>query len=532
MYKILVADDEGIVLDSMRFIIEKEYGDQCILQTAKTGRSAIELAESFRPDIAIMDIQMPGINGIDAMREMRAENKSTVFIVMSAYDKFDYAQQAMQIGVKEYITKPMDRKKVIEAINRAMEQVTLDKEKRSNDLLVKEKLETVVPILESGMVYNILLSDQYPKDIENYKNLLEVRHEYGFILVLVSGENQEGVYLTNAIGTGVTLQKRYAEIREDIKDAFSNAIVGGVMANKIAVFVSNESDDLSYNERILLIERCRNLVKNMKNKYGVMLRMGIGPICLLSDMNTSYQDALKALRLSTGSIAHADDLQLSVGYDADYPVNLEKDLFNAVNLGDVHASSECAERFFDWMLEKDGSELMSLKLKVLEFIIRAETVVYRGGGTTYHFDSRKDYLPTVMNAPSTNALKEWFATKIADSARDVLKNLDKSEKDISLATEYIEKNFASNISLDDVSRIVNISPYYFSKVFKEETGENFIDYLTNLRIKRAKVLLAEGNLSMKEICNEIGYSDPNYFSRTFKKNVGVSPTEYKEGKVQ
>ena len=82
MYKIMLADDEGIVIDSLKFIIEKEFAADCIVEFAKTGRSVIELAENFRPDIAVMDIQMPGINGIDAMREIREANSHTVFIIM------------------------------------------------------------------------------------------------------------------------------------------------------------------------------------------------------------------------------------------------------------------------------------------------------------------------------------------------------------------------------------------------------------------------------------------------------------------
>lgn len=109
-YKIMLADDEGIVIDSLKFIIEKEFGDQCAIEFAKTGRSVIELAENFRPDIAIMDIQMPGINGIEAMREIRETNTNVVFIVMSAYDKFDYAKEAIKLGVLEYITKPMEKR--------------------------------------------------------------------------------------------------------------------------------------------------------------------------------------------------------------------------------------------------------------------------------------------------------------------------------------------------------------------------------------------------------------------------------------
>ena len=98
---------------------------------------------------------------------------------------------------------------------------------------------------------------------------------------------------------------------------------------------------------------------------------------------------------------------------------------------------------------------------------------------------------------------------------------------IDRAKEYIMANYKKDISLDDVSKEVDISPYYFSKIFKEATGENFIEYLTNIRIEKAKELLNDTDMSMKEICVEVGYSNPNYFSRIFKKNVGVSPTEYK-----
>ena len=117
MYKIMLADDEGIVIDSLEFIIKKEFGDSCIVEYAKTGRNVIELAEKFRPDIAIMDIQMPGINGIEAMKEIRKNNSSVIFVVMSAYDKFDYAKEAIKLGVIEYITKPMERTKIISVMH-------------------------------------------------------------------------------------------------------------------------------------------------------------------------------------------------------------------------------------------------------------------------------------------------------------------------------------------------------------------------------------------------------------------------------
>ena len=96
------------------------------------------------------------------------------------------------------------------------------------------------------------------------------------------------------------------------------------------------------------------------------------------------------------------------------------------------------------------------------------------------------------------------------------------------AKDYIQKNFQNDLSLDEVSRQLDLSMYYFSKLFKEETGNNFVEYMTNLRMEKAKELLQKDELSMKEICSAVGYSDPNYFSRIFKKNTGATPTEYRE----
>lgn len=528
MYKIMLADDEGIVIDALKFVIEKEFGDECEIAFAKTGRSVIELAESFRPDIAIMDIMMPGINGIEAMKEIRKNNSKMVLIVMSAYDKFDYAKESISLGVLEYINKPMEKTKIISVLKKAMSEIDAMRIQRTNDLIIKEKLEIVVPIIESGLIYSILFHERFTEDFDSYRTVLGITSNNGYIVSLISGESQEGTHMTNAIGSSVKMQKYYKEINEELKKTF-NCIVGPIMANRIVVLVPCDSDTLSYEERISIIEKSRDLIRVLRAKTDTDYRIAIGSVRPLIDLRLSYSETINALSMATDSVVHVDDLPMQLEYESNYPKELEKKLFDEVREGNTTKVISSSGAFFDWMVSNPTTGIMDVKLKVIEFVLWAEKIAYRSGGMKYEFDSRSNYLPEVMGATDYATLRNWFVDKMATACRNMVeKKVEKSTKVIDAAKEYILKNYNRDISLDDVSREVNISPYYFSKLFKDDTGAGFIEYLTNIRIEKAKELISGTEYSMKEICQMVGYTDPNYFSRSFKKKVGVTPTEYKE----
>lgn len=531
MYKVLLADDEGIVIESITFIIEREFGGRCEVAAAKTGRGVIELAESFQPDIAIMDIQMPGINGIEAMKEIQTFNRNVIFIVMSAYDKFDYAKEAINLGVMEYLTKPMEKHKITATLKRAMALTDRQKERRRNELLVKEKMETVVPIIENGLIYSILLQEHFKEDIDNFTHLLGISKEYGYMAVLICGEAQEGNHMTNAVGTSVKLQSHYTQIREIVKEFFPG-IVGSIMANKIAVFIPCDQIPMDYNARIALIEKARQLVRKLRQRVELSFRLGIGSIMELNQQIKSYQEALNSLVNTTGKVAHVGDLPLNCEYDPNYPLETEKKLFEYVASGHPEETGYYAEAYFQWMVETYADHITDIRLKVLEFVLWAEHLAYESGGMLYDFIGRTDYLAG-LELKDMKELKQWFLDKMTQASRNVAtKKQERATDVVEQAKTYIQANYVRDLGLEDVSRVVDISPYYFSRIFKEGTGVNFIDYVTQIRIEKAKRLLMDDgkNHSMKEICILIGYADPNYFSRSFKKNTGVTPTEYKEGK--
>ena len=529
MYKIMLADDEGIVIDSLKFIIEKEFGSRCEIRTAKTGRQVIELAEEFQPDIAFMDIQMPGINGIEAMREIRKFNSHVVFVVMTAYDKFDYAKEAISLGVLDYLNKPVSRDTIVNVLQKAMSNIDGERTKRRNDLRVREKLETVVPIIENGLIQDLLFKEYFQEDIDNYKTLLGIDSQYGYMACMVFGREQVGNYMTSAVAVSIQAQKAYREIHTITED-YIKGIMGAVMSNKIPMLIPCEKDTLSYNERNEIVEKARALCRKLSDRFDMNFRVGFGSVKPLDKMAESYEEANSVIFSTTSHVAPIDYMPTKVSYVYNYPMEMEKRLFDEIELGNTNESASVAQAFFDWMEENYSSDSDSVRLKCLEFVLWAEHLAYEKTGRKYEFKSRQNYLSELLNYQTHDEVRMWFVEKIKSASFWVSNRQEEQTMSaINKAKQYIDNNYMKELTLDDVSRVVNISSYYFSKVFKEETGENFIDYLTKLRIEAAKKLLKTTNKSMKEISAEVGYSDPNYFSRNFKKYTGKTPTDYAKG---
>lgn len=530
MYRILIADDEGIMLFSLQSMIQKNYGDACEVYTAKTGRSAVDMAESIRPDIVFMDIQMPGMNGIEAMQTIRNTNKSVLFIVIMAYNKFDYAKDSIEIGVFDFLTKPVNKDNFLSVLKNAMVQVDSERMNQMSNLRIREKLDTVVPIIESGFINNLLLQGTEGTESKNYnyKELLEITQENAYVILIQFGESYENGVLTNPVGMSMRAQKFYPILRQIVKESFP-CLVGAVMANKVIVMVPDDSEGVEYEERIKILGQARNLLHSLEDQIDAKFRIGIGHKCNMNQLNQSYQEAFHALQEGEGRVVHAGDMPLRGEYEGDYPQDNEQLIFQMILKGDVDGAREQANLFYDWMIDNYSEYLDSIRLKVLELVMMAEKNAFLNGGVNYGFLCRKDYLANVLQCSSYDELRNWWLNKVTDLTKHMAnRKKNQSESIVAKAVSYMNDNYAKDISLDEVSREVNINPYYFSKRFKEETGVNFIDYLTGIRMNRAKELLEDPTLSIKEICTMAGYSDPNYFSRIFKKVENVTPSEYRD----
>lgn len=531
MYKILLADDEQIVLDALQYMITKSFPEGCELETASSGKEAVRKAESFVPDLVFMDIQMPGLNGIEAVAEIRKNNPETVFIMLTAYDKFDYAKNALNLGVFEYLLKPINRAKITEVLEKAFDKIDSEKAHKNSDREMSEKLQNVIPVLENGFIYTIVFYEDHHKDEAfEYKSLLNIRENGGYIMSIELDDAEDRGDSDNTMGLSAKSVKSvnfYPRLKEIIQSC-CKCVVGPMMLNKVVVFVP-QSPAAEYVLRVSAIGVAEQIYNYLKEEIDADIRIGIGSFQPSVDkLCQSYDEALKALHYAPLKIVHYKDLPEEQVVKDDYPMALEKSFLEKCKKGDRQSCDDFTA-IFDWLVQVHGENPFEVKTKLLELVFMAERTAYSNGAMEYGFSDRKGYLETMVAMGSYPEVHTWCIDKIRTAIFAIANNKENKAGHITMSAKtFIDNNYHRDITLEDVSQAVNLSPYYFSKLFKAETGENFIDYLTRVRITKAKQLLHNRELSIKEICYTIGYSDPNYFSRNFKKIVGVTPTEFRE----
>lgn len=522
MYKILISDDESIVLDSLQYIINQNYKGECGIQTAKNGRQAIELAETYQPDIVLMDIHLPGINGLKAMEEILRINPRIRFLILTAYDNFDYAKEALRLGAVNYLMKPISKNTIVEQLSSVMRMIDQDREKRREELSRQEKIEATMPILESSFVMNLVMQSEYQDSSEPYRRLLNIETPYGNAMVIGWSELNHGGRASNPVSVAVQAHKLVSSMMETIHVYFK-AYLSGIMGDKLVVILPQADMPVPYEKRLSMIERTRVMAGAVGKLLDADVRVGIGSSQPWALISRSYQEALRALRQGKRHVTHSDDLQ-AYAPQTDKS-QLESDLLEAVSFGKSIQAHQDALLFADVLSSQKNSTLNALKARLLETLMQATRTLRLCGGDESSGQSAAAKLSACQTVPELTCL---FVEQIRQIASEVTACKSRPDGAIVRARKYIQSNFKRSLALPQVAREINISPYYFSKLFKEETGQNFTDYLTRLRMDEAKQMLEAGEASIKRICLECGFSNSNYFSRLFKKNTGKTPTEFRD----
>ena len=528
MYKLMVVDDEKIVVDSVNFIIKNRFSNVKVIASARNSTDAIENFVRYKPDIVLMDICMPGMNGLDAIAEMKQITPTARFVVISAYEQFEFAKQAVELDVKEYLLKPVNAKRLTETVANIAAELDAERTKVKKNLETKEKYDQALNILEHWLIYSIMLNKDPSAELKKYCDLVGIKETDGYVMIF--GYNYQDQLAERGDQSKNTGDEQFIVVLNDILKVRNHCLVGPAMQDRIITYVFSKRYEESEG-RLKSIGFAEEILREIKKVSNLDFAVGIGGIKDRSLIIESYDEARKALRQASAGAIHYFDIRTKFE-DKISTLTDDWHLLNSLESGDDEAVGEIVDSIFDSYDFKElvGGNGLNIRNKLIELMVVAHRLAQElnvGEDEQLDFNT---YLNEMLEISDLKNFRAWYKTRLVNLAIKIQKVREANISRIVHDTkQYIEKNYNCDISLEETAKEIGISPHYLSKLFKKETKVNFIDYLTRLRLAKAKDLMKEGGRSIKEICYMVGYTDPNYFSRIFKKHTDHSPSEFIKG---
>lgn len=507
MYKIMIVDDEGIERRAMRHMINNGVKNAEIVSEAANGKEAVRLAGIEVPDIILMDIKMPGLDGVEAVKRIKKIRPEMKFIMVSAYDTFEYAREVMQEGVKEYLLKPSRKDEILATVERVMDELDIEREKEQERQALEVKLDQALSFVRSEWVTSLLLDHVRETEPVRWREFLELKD--GWIYAIVC----------RLIFQNTVEKKRgYAFLKKTFEDQGEGGCLVGPMSGELVpvlIVASNEEQTV----RSQAVKTANHVLHAFDHRKGDLdLRIGIGTaVKQVSDFIKSYEEALISLEEANNQIRYFIYHPSFVQKTENDAVRAEKQLLEAVKDGDEDGALSSFERY-NREINKNQHERRKA-YENLSFMLKnmaQEMGVPLQLPSGFPEDAGPRQLQELVKIRLVHAVEEIRQWQ-SDSVHGLMQG----------AKLYIDHHYNELVTLEDVAAHANLSAYYFSKLFKEQTGTTFIEYLTGVRIVKAKELLKTTRMSLKEICFKVGYHDPNYFSRVFKKITGRSPSDYR-----
>ena len=526
MMKLLIADDEYLVIDSLKYIVERFARSVEVVGTAKSGREAIEKAMELKPDIVFMDIHMPGIDGIEAIKQIKTINSDIVVVIITAYEYFNYAKEAINLGVHDYLLKPINRNKVTETLESICEGITLKRDAVQREILLKDKMNKVIPHMEGQFIYSQLFDGNAVKDSAFYEEVFGMRIGHGYVMMAIVEEEEKQVN-KEGIRNSIDKQRFYNIFSLELKD-LCHCLIGPPLLDKIVAYIPVEKEVDSYEVRNMSIDIASRLVERISRSIDIKYRIGIGRSYDIGNFSKSCKEAdMSASIKNEDNVIHFEDIMTKNSIIDMYPEDQEKELIRKLLSVDREGALDAFERIFLWLTMNYKEDMDRIKSRMIElFFLIKRSVPY-----CMEDDSLRaqGFLNIVLKTQNLRELKVACIGHLEQIVSDMRETREMEINSLSAKMKkYIIENFHRDISMDDAAKETNLSYHYFSKFFKDSTGKSFVEYLTELRVDKSKELLRDTNESIKEICYKIGYSDPNYYCKIFKKVMGMTPTEYRD----
>ena len=529
MYKVIVVDDEQLEREAVKYILKNSGLPITIAGEAADGLEALELFREADPDIVLIDIKIPCENGLEAAHKMFESGTEAVVIFLTAYDEFEYAQKAIRLGALDYVLKPVRPEEVIQTVHKAVREI--ERRKHAQNRRRGEK-ERPLPDRYAQSSFDPAAIDFSLHGLKNLAGFLNPGNTARIILVVGADRQKAEDKDDFAIRTSEAKQKVLHIIKSDIH-FLDTVLISSTELDKVVVLLCAKEGLSNDNIEQMTHGWAGTIRERMAQANLGPVMIGIGQTFTnLDGIYESYWQAREAFiddplpagasrfppETGGGFNIFASDSNEMKKILNDHIVNREWDGIRKV----------CKE----WYMEivKSDAPLYVKKASVTDMVIgMSKAAIEEGAEKENIVKFLVDFQNQLNVSDCLMDLVDYLILMIGE-IEDLVSDCQKtySARIIDQAAEYIKNHYCRKIRMEEVAKAVNLSTHYFSRLFKKETDTTFLDYLTNLRIEKARQLLRDQSMTIAEVARAVGYIEACYFSRVFKKHEKLSPSEYRD----
>lgn len=518
MISVLIVDDERIIREGLKRLIQNKCPDFYVVGEATDGAQALKLTRHLRPQLAIVDIRMPGLNGIDYMHLAAQEQSPPSFIALTGYAEFEYARRLMGVGCEGYLLKPLKHAELIATMQ---------------SIAQKLRLRAAAPALpadagnDTAELVRQLVAGKLPTSQALCGSGLDAMlQRYWLAALSRDGPAAEGSANPDDFADNLARFLLSVSLPANIKGFFcpiSNETVLGIL--------HSVEGGILPRSQMASAARCLREAVRQFSTHSISLGFS-GPLSGSEAFSTAWKQCLEALayRFYNGNAqAHFYDA-LCLPAPRPNTSQYERALLNALDMNDCNAAVLCLSRLLDRLAQDrvEKQDVVMVLSKLYVEIINAlekrdQHALIKALPEHKHFDA--------MLSSHT-----FFSDIRSDTERIILpvfQNQDEQKngsRAVRQARQYIHTHMDQPVTLTDTAQKVGMNPSYFSMLFKKETGENFTNYVNRIKIEHAMVLLRQPACKVYQVCSQVGFEDAKYFAKLFRRIVGMTPSDYREGR--
>lgn len=526
MRKVFIVDDEPFILEGLTSIIDWEQFGITLFGKASDGEEAFDILKETAVDILITDIMMRNMNGLELIERLKTLYPHMKFIVLSGYNEFDYVKQGMRLGIENYLLKPINLKELIETVESTMQKI------ERADLQASAR-QSQLDILRDNVLHRWATSKIDLAELRNRLEFLEIRTDFPFYAAAaIKIVHDSAVYHSGSTQLeGKKSDDVYHLCKKLTERSDRTLCFCDQDGDVIILFAGLDHNDLQA-KSLSMLTRIRNEVKTLLHAQ-LLITFGSLELGYLG-VSTSYHHSK---RLQEFFLSHAENEILTYGQilaatTKSRPAAVDMFEYERLLLSkNKQKIYEYIDMLFAELQSAQAITPSQIHNCAVEMILCTKQIVKDNKLNHEQATSGYKQLFTTIFKAHTLSQLTAHVKFIADSAIDYLSTPDDEFSPvIKQVLHHIKTQFMEELSLKMLSQTLHIHPFYLGQLFQKETGVTFNDYLNSYRIKKAQKQLLTTSMKTSEISRNVGYLEPGYFYKQFKKYTGVSPTEYRNGK--